>query len=100
MDVKLVLCSMNWLASEPPNEASKGSDEWTDVADTLSYWATRMSPVIGKDTIFLACNRIGTERGTTFTGSSCAMRLARQAAVLAYAGKTDVKLVRSTVQVL
>ena len=88
---------MNCLVSEPPadNEASlpnkdeeHATDDWENVKETLQYFALRMTPMMGSDAIFVGCNRVGTERGTTFTGSSCIMKLGHQPLVLEYASKT------------
>lgn len=105
---QLVLCCMNWLVSEPPDEADSspdngectdGVDEWDDVKQTLSYWALRMHPMMGSNAIFVGCNRVGTERGTTFTGSSCVMKLGQQPLVLDYASKTREQVILTSVDI-
>lgn len=112
---KLVICSMNWLASSPPEEdkhaqdsdtapgghrTELSNDAWEEVSDTLSYWATRLSPLIGTDALFIGCNRVGVEKGTAFTGSSCVMQLSKAPEVLAFAGKREerVLMARAVVQ--
>lgn len=94
---------MNWL--EPADEdedlsdderaelqATKGPDQ--PCLSNLNYWAARCEPLHnpapgyapadggrgeggdgGKEVVFVACNRSGTERGTAFSGSSAVMRL-------------------------
>lgn len=99
---------MNWLVSEPPEDdadsvASTSSqtsvEQWEDVKSTLSYWALRMSPMMGSNAIFVGCNRVGTERGTTFTGSSCVMKLGEQPLVVDYAGKTGEQVILTSVDI-
>ncbi|GAN08560.1 conserved hypothetical protein [Mucor ambiguus] len=64
---EIILCSMAWL---------KSRDD--PVSSTIRYWATRLLPLYhkaesGKHTIFVACNRIGSERGSEFAGASCVL---------------------------
>ncbi|GAA5984371.1 hypothetical protein JCM11641_006198 [Rhodosporidiobolus odoratus] len=98
--VDLVIASCAWLDSEPPlvsdddataEDGEKGA--WGDVMSTLSYWATRLEPLLGSEAGFVCSNRVGREGETVFTGSSCVMRLGASPAVLAYAGKRREKLV-------
>jgi len=103
---QLVLCCMNWLVSEPPDEdddltdkAEESIDDWEDVKQTLSYFALRMAPMMGSDAIFVGCNRVGTERGTTFTGSSCIMKLGQQPMILEYASKTGEQVLLTSVEI-
>lgn len=97
---------MNWLVSElaedddtVPNNAVDDIDVWADVKETISYFALRMAPMIGSNAIFVGSNRVGTERGTTFTGSSCVMKLGERPIVLEYAGKTGEEVLLSTVEI-
>jgi protein N-terminal amidase len=91
--VDLVLCAMNWLASEPPLDSPNAPiNAWDEVKHTILYWFMRLTPLFGTNTIFAGCNRVGTERGTTFTGSSCVLKLSEPPSVLAYASKTEEKL--------
>lgn len=97
---KLVLCAMNWLASERPLEEGGRSeaeaDDWKDIAQVLSYWATRLSPLVGSEAVFAGCNRTGREKGIAFTGASCVMRLDKRVSVAAYAGlETETVLLAS-----
>lgn len=67
--VDVVIASMAWLDSDPEledGEASSSStraEEWEDVKDTLGYWAMRCKPLVGSGCLFVACNRIGEEKG-------------------------------------
>lgn len=89
----LVLLTCAWCDFEPPEAPEM---------PTLSYWATRMSPVIDalqngthskKNVHFLAANRIGEENGTFFVGASCALSL-KKPMVLAYAKRRQEALLR------
>ncbi|DAZ93920.1 TPA: hypothetical protein N0F65_010122 [Lagenidium giganteum] len=84
----LVLFACAWCDFEPPD---------SDTYPTLSYWATRLSPIIDalqketypkEDCYFLCSNRIGLENGTFFVGASCAMSL-REPSLLAQAGRRE-----------
>ena len=35
-----------------------------------NYWLERLTPLHGSPVLFVACNRVGTESGRTFAGSS------------------------------
>ena len=83
---------MNCLVSEPPLDEEAHKDSWENVEQTISYWVTRLSPLIGSDSIFAGCNRIGTEKGHTFTGSSCVLKLGEEPFVIDYAHKDETKV--------
>ncbi|KAI8062505.1 carbon-nitrogen hydrolase [Gongronella butleri] len=82
----VLLCSMAWLQSRLPSDKDDGPKE----KDVINYWATRLMPLMAKDThhrtLFVACNRIGTERGSTFAGASAVLELSgdRKAILLGY----------------
>lgn len=74
----------------------------TETYPTLSYWATRLTPVVralqerafAKPAChFLCANRVGDENGTLFVGASCAMSL-EEPAVLAHASRTEECVLR------
>lgn len=91
---------MNWLDSEADvQEMPEHRDGWAIVQNTLAYWAMRLSPLIGSDAIFIACNRVGTERGTRFTGSSCVMRLSQTPSVLGFLGKFEEQVIVVEVEI-
>ncbi|TMW67674.1 hypothetical protein Poli38472_011294 [Pythium oligandrum] len=84
----LVLFSCAWCDFEPPD---------ADISPTLSYWATRLHPIIEalqegkypKDNCYFLCsNRIGSENGTFFVGASCALSL-KEPALLATAERRE-----------
>lgn len=89
----LVLLTCAWCDFEPPEAPT---------LPTLSYWATRLSPLVHalqsgalakRDVFFLASNRIGEENGTFFVGASCAMAL-RRPEVLQHAPRRQETLLR------
>lgn len=84
----LVLFSCAWCDFEPPD---------TSTSATMSYWATRLSPIIEalqnntyakSNCYFLVSNRIGSERGTFFVGASCAISL-KEPSLLTAATRLD-----------
>ncbi|KAJ9095679.1 hypothetical protein QFC21_005551 [Naganishia friedmannii] len=96
---------MNWLdpPQEPPDDPlsveaaqdrapSPDNDDLGPEMSTLNYWAHRLMPLHdpaptypahadssstskGKEVVFVACNRVGTEQGTTFVGSSTVLTI-------------------------
>ncbi|KAI9636045.1 uncharacterized protein MKK02DRAFT_24789, partial [Dioszegia hungarica] len=90
--IDTLVVPMNWLDApvEPPN-APPPQDPDAPSESTLNYWAARLTPLHdptpdyaelgaadgaengGKEVIFVGCNRVGTEEGTTFIGTSCVM---------------------------
>jgi protein N-terminal amidase len=71
-NTEVILCSMSWLKSEA------NGDEKDSIHSTIKYWAMRLLPLYynakeGRSTIFVACNRIGIERGSEFAGGSCVL---------------------------
>ncbi|KAK8845328.1 hypothetical protein IAR55_006041 [Kwoniella newhampshirensis] len=95
--VDTLVVPMNWLSppAEPPNEAPEEDPEAPSESN-LNYWAARLQPLhdptpsytsqspeeadpsAGKEVIFVACNRVGTEEGTKFVGTSCVMTVSCQ----------------------
>ncbi|CEG36357.1 ubiquitin1-specific protease [Plasmopara halstedii] len=72
---------------------------------TISYWAQRLFPVIHSlqkgeyvksNCHFLCSNRIGTENGTFFVGSSCILSL-KEPAIIAHAGRRTEELLRAEI---
>lgn len=84
---------MNWL--DPPENADDDGpphDPLEPSQSNLNYWAARLQPLHdptpgyespkpasavdprgGKEVVFIGCNRVGTEEGTKFVGTSCVM---------------------------
>lgn len=125
--VDVVVCSMAWLASEKEEEGDEEADgeeedqaedsEWHKVSGTIDYWATRLSPLVGTPTAFLASNRVGSEGGesgplfrvilltsslifaeVTFTGSSCVLEL-QGLTVVAHAKQSGEEVVCAVVRI-
>ncbi|ORY31960.1 carbon-nitrogen hydrolase [Naematelia encephala] len=91
-DVDILVVPMNWLdpPAEPPNIAPELDPE-SPSEHNLNYWAARLTPLHdpvpgyntptpssetasgGREVVFVACNRIGTEEGSKFVGTSCVM---------------------------
>lgn len=94
---------MNWLATEPPLESGGSSeaelDDWKQLSEVLSYWATRLNPLRSSGAVFAGCNRTGREKGVAFTGASCVMRLDETVSVVAYAGLQAETLLVTSVDV-
>mmetsp|Transcript_34279 Transcript_34279/g.134428 ORF Transcript_34279/g.134428 Transcript_34279/m.134428 type:complete len:91 (-) Transcript_34279:1656-1928(-) len=57
--------------------------------------AWRLTPLIGKRCLFVAANRTGVERGTTFAGESCVMSLAGPGVIAAADARSDDVLIAS-----
>ncbi|KAI5476152.1 protein N-terminal amidase [Pseudohyphozyma bogoriensis] len=98
----IVVCSMAWLDSDQSEEAEKVEekmDEWDKVRPTVSYWATRMRPLLGSAGTFVACNRTGREGDVAFTGSSCVLALGEPPEVVDHASKRGEKVLRATVSI-
>eukprot|EP00026_Physarum_polycephalum_P013757 Phypoly_transcript_14196.p1 GENE.Phypoly_transcript_14196~~Phypoly_transcript_14196.p1 ORF type:complete len:220 (+),score=26.22 Phypoly_transcript_14196:268-927(+) len=62
----IIFCS-NWLDSNV--------EDHYDTANIHNYWAHRLTPLMHRDCVFIACNRIGKEKGATFCGGSCVIGL-------------------------
>ncbi|CAK9786263.1 carbon-nitrogen hydrolase [Cutaneotrichosporon oleaginosum] len=95
--VDMLVVPMNWL--DPAEQDDSDSDEDDGLAvpprdpnapseSNLNYWAARLAPLhdptprydegtpaAGREVVFVAANRVGTEEGTTFAGTSCVMAI-------------------------
>ena len=71
----LVIACNNWLRSEADKELSEEQRQ----LQLMNYWAARMKPVLGLPIVLVIANRVGTERGTHFAGTSCVIDLKRRA---------------------
>lgn len=89
-DVDLVCLLANWLYN------SSNKNEKNHVLEVNSYWADRLTPIVesnsAKKVYFCVANRIGTERNTRFTGSSCILRL-KPPAILANTGLNNEEII-------
>ncbi|KAM0751952.1 carbon-nitrogen hydrolase [Meredithblackwellia eburnea MCA 4105] len=99
--VDLVICCMAWLMSDDADdiETTTGrKDNWDKQRQTINYWATRLKPLIGEDTVFIAANRVGREKDVTFAGSSCVLRLS-DLVLLDYASLDKEELLQVTIEI-
>nr|XP_018266445.1 protein N-terminal amidase [Kwoniella dejecticola CBS 10117]OBR88603.1 protein N-terminal amidase [Kwoniella dejecticola CBS 10117] len=95
--VDMLVVPMNWLSPpEEPPEDTPEQDPNAPSESNLNYWAARLTPlhdpvpgyasargqaadpIGGKEVIFVACNRIGSEEGTTFIGTSSVMTISSE----------------------
>lgn len=66
---EIIICSMAWLKS-------RQKEDERDLLSTIKYWAMRLLPFNeqpDKSTLFIACNRVGFEKGSQFAGNSCVL---------------------------
>ncbi|KAI9268194.1 carbon-nitrogen hydrolase [Phascolomyces articulosus] len=78
-ETQLIICCMAWLKS--PQQQSDNNDDDDDGMKTISYWAQRCFPLIMQEkrrVYVVACNRTGSERGSTFAGASSVLELGYQ----------------------
>jgi hypothetical protein len=61
----------------------------------MSYWLNRLAPLVGaeKNMHFVCANRVGEERGITFTGCSCVMSLREPRLVEAFGATQEGLLI-------
>ena len=71
-DVDLIVFLTNW------NDNEKGTNNYIEIMEMLNYWLERLAPITnkGKKTkYFLAADRTGKEKTSTFIGCSCAIKI-------------------------
>jgi protein N-terminal amidase len=83
----LLLFASAWTNNHPDDDPATITP--VDPAEVMTYWLRRLAPLVGSDVHFVCANRVGEERGITFTGCSCVMGL-REPTVVAAMGPTDV----------
>ncbi|PWW78142.1 carbon-nitrogen hydrolase [Tuber magnatum] len=78
----IAVMPMAWLTSQPA-ESLVAQAQVPD-ADTLAYWIQRLQPILDKggqgqsgETIFVACNRTGTERNACYAGTSAVVGVSK-----------------------
>ncbi|GAA5901517.1 hypothetical protein JCM6882_006302 [Rhodosporidiobolus microsporus] len=103
--VDIVVASMAWLDSEPPNPDDKtvgmeeeDGNDWERVKRTLGYWVMRVDPLLDSGAALVCANRVGREGETVFTGSSCAIELGDRPTVVGYANKRREELLTTRVR--
>ena len=100
-DVDIIIFPTNWTDDNPNDLTEEGKYELWD------YWISRMEPFLkrnkennykGKNVYFLAADRIGHEKTTSFHGCSCAIKLCPKLEMVNSCGK-KVELLLQTVLV-
>lgn len=88
---------MNWILPDE-DEKDENKSLLKPSVPTINYWVARCAPLWvpglcqpdheGHQTLFVACNRTGTEGGITFAGSSAVVQftLSQQATLLGTLG--------------
>lgn len=67
----VVIMSSAWCNAHPLDDEAVRNEE-PSVESTLTYWVKRLEPLIGREgALFVCADRIGSEWGVTFCGSSC-----------------------------
>lgn len=89
-DVDLIVFLTNWTDFEPNDNSMKAINK------SISYWCERLSPFLSKknklkdkNVYFLAADRIGKEKTTSFLGCSCILQLTPELQLLKYLDKTQ-----------
>ena len=59
----------------------------------MRYWINRLKPLVQRPVKMVVCNRLGTEKGSTFAGTSCAIDLGKVAVVDNLADEAGLLLV-------
>jgi protein N-terminal amidase len=92
----LVLFASAWTNNHPDDDPATVTP--VDPREVMSYWLNRLAPLVGaeKNTHFVCANRVGEERGITFTGCSCVMSLREPSLVEAF-GATQEGLLIATI---
>mmetsp|Transcript_390 Transcript_390/g.464 ORF Transcript_390/g.464 Transcript_390/m.464 type:complete len:177 (-) Transcript_390:986-1516(-) len=86
LNVDILLFSTNWIMND-------GDED--NPGHLHGYWTWRLKPLIGKRCLFVAANRTGVERGTTFAGESCIMSLSGPVVLAAADARSDDVLITS-----
>lgn len=98
-DVDIIIFPTNWT-DESPNDLTIENRY-----ELWEYWISRMNPFIkrnkinkyrGKKVYFLAADRIGHEKTTSFHGCSCVIQLCPKPEIVNSCGKKDELLLQTT----
>ena len=91
-DVDIIIFPTNWTDDNPNDLTEKNRYELWE------YWISRMNPFIkrnklkknkGKNVYFLAADRIGQEKTTSFHGCSCVIKLSPSTLIVNSCRKKD-----------
>lgn len=80
--VDLIAFCTNWTRSEDEEDIHDSNLNF----DLLNYWCTRLAPLIKNSTkpvYFLAADRVGREKGISYSGTSCIIQLSPKPGLLA-----------------
>ena len=100
-DVDIIIFPTNWTDDKPNDLTEDNRYELWD------YWLSRMAPFTkrnrknkyqGKNVYFLAADRIGHEKTTSFYGCSCVMKISPKASIINSCGKKDILLLSTILQ--
>ncbi|KAJ3290825.1 hypothetical protein HK104_006505 [Borealophlyctis nickersoniae] len=93
-NTQLVICSMAWILSHDPTDVTLDAEQPSH--DTLVYWVRRLSPLAektreeGSRVVVVVSNRVGTENGITFCGTSTVIEFVKgRARVLGVMGRGE-----------
>ena len=92
----LVLFASAWTNNHPDDDPATVAP--VDPRGVMTYWLSRLAPLVGAPNAvhFVCANRVGEERGITFTGCSCVMSL-REPRLVGALGATQEGLLLSEV---
>jgi protein N-terminal amidase len=84
-NVDAIIFLTNWLDNEP-NDQSEDA-----VMHIINYWLNRLFPYLkqNKPVYFLAANRCGKERETTFIGCSAIIKACNKPSLISNLNKTE-----------
>ena len=97
-DVDIIIFPTNWT-DENPNDLTEDNKY-----ELWNYWISRMEPFLkrnkknyykGKNVYFLAADRIGHEKTTSFHGCSCVIQLCPKPKLINSCGKKDELLLQT-----
>lgn len=92
----LVLFASAWTNAHPDDDPESATP--VNELEVVTYWMRRLAPLIGTDSHFVCANRIGEEKGITFTGCSCVISL-REPKVVERFGATRMGLMLAEMEV-
>ena len=95
-DVDLIIFPTNW------NDEPDGKNDTFGVMHMLNYWLERLTPIVEKskkNKYFLAADRTGKEKTSTFIGCSCAMQLSPNCKIIDNYDKVKEGILKVTLDI-
>ena len=96
----LVLFASAWTNNHPDDDPATVTP--VNPREVMTYWLNRLAPLVGagapRAVHFVCANRVGEERGITFTGCSCVMSL-REPRIVEALGATQEGLLLAEMDV-